>query len=176
MCILSMTIIIKISIHDSSRTSGQHVTAIQSPTHNQFVSSSLYVCVLCGRQLINFIFCSQQVNKELCISTVTMMSFLSTFFYPTSSGSNVTKATAMSSVTSPTPAKSLSTIDESSTVQDESVGHLFSLITKHPFYINALHTADTTPRYPLDNKTVDPKMPMMTVQFCRTLPSRYHGA
>ncbi|MDB4430531.1 hypothetical protein N9140_01080 [bacterium] len=62
-----------------------------------------------------------------------MMSFLSTFFYPTSSGSNVTKATAMSSVTSPTPAKSLSTIDESSTVRDESVAPVqFDYVSSNP--------------------------------------------
>ena len=60
------------------------------------------------------------------------MSFLSSF-YPTSSGSNVTKATAMSSVTSPTPAKSLSTIDESSTVQDESVAPVqFVFVSSDP--------------------------------------------
>jgi len=62
-----------------------------------------------------------------------MMSFLSTFIYPTSSGSNVTKATAMSSVTSPTPAKSLSTIDESSTVRDESVAPVpFDYVSSNP--------------------------------------------
>ena len=62
-----------------------------------------------------------------------MMSFLSTFFYPTSSGSNVTKATAMSSVTSPTPAKSLSATDESSTVQDVSVASVpFDYVSSNP--------------------------------------------